>query len=55
MSCDISMFDKQDLEYKLFHKITGGRIQYVRVLDKDNIDAIKAVVLRGRIWDFTKA
>lgn len=47
VSCDISMFDKQDLEYKLFHKITGGRIQYVRVLDKDNIDAIKAVVLRG--------
>ena len=52
VSCDISMFDKQDLEYKLFHKITGGRIQYVRVLDKDNIDAIKAVVLRGMDFGF---
>lgn len=52
VSCDISMFDKQDAEYELFHKITGGRIQYVRVLNKDNLDAIKAVVLRGMKMGF---
>ena len=47
VTCDISMFDKQDAEYELFHKINGGHIQYVRVLNKDNLNAIKQVVLRG--------
>ena len=46
------MFEKQDFEYKLFHKITGGRIQYLRVLDKDNLEAIKQVVLRGMKMGF---
>lgn len=52
VSCDLSMFEKQDKEYKLFHKITGGRIQYVRVLDRENIDAIRSVVLRGMKMGF---
>ena len=47
VSCDISMFDKQDCEYELFHKITGGHIQYVRVENRKNLEAIKQVVLRG--------
>lgn len=52
VSCDITMFEKQDFEYKLFHKITGGRIQYVRVLNKDNLEAIKQVILRGMKMGF---
>lgn len=52
VTCDISMFDKQDAEYELFHKINGGHIQYVRVLNKDNLDAIKQVVLRGMKMGF---
>ena len=52
VSCDISMFDKQDNEYELFHKINGGHIQYVRILNKDNLEAIKAVVLRGMEMGF---
>ena len=52
VSCDISMFEKQDAEYELFHKINGGHIQYVRILNKDNLDAIKQVVLRGMKMGF---
>jgi len=52
VTCDISMFEKQDAEYELFHKINGGHIQYVRVLNKDNLEAIKQVVLRGMKMGF---
>lgn len=49
---DISMFEKQDAEYELFHKINGGHIQYVRIEDKNNIEAIKQIVLRGMDMGF---
>lgn len=49
---DISMFEKQDAEYDLYHKINGGHIQYVRIEDKDNIQAIKQIILRGMNMGF---
>ncbi|MGL6024990.1 MAG: anaerobic ribonucleoside-triphosphate reductase, partial [Cetobacterium sp.] len=34
-------------ENELFHKHNGGHIQYVRITNPDNLEAIKALVLRG--------
>lgn len=47
VSAEITPFEKQDYEYELFHKITGGRINYVRLDNPKNHDAIKTVVKRG--------
>lgn len=47
VSADITPFEKQDLEYQLFHKINGGHIQYCRIDNRENTEAIKAIVLRG--------
>ena len=49
---DISQIEKQDKEYKLFHKFTGGRIQYVRYNCNYNIDAIRTLVKRSMYMGF---
>ncbi|MGL5715386.1 MAG: anaerobic ribonucleoside-triphosphate reductase, partial [Paraclostridium sp.] len=43
----ITPFEKQDGEAELFHKHTGGHIQYVRIDNPENIEAVKAIVKRG--------
>ncbi len=47
VTADITPYEKQDVEEELFHKLNGGHIQYVRINNPKNIDAIKSVVLRG--------
>lgn len=52
VSEDVTPFEKQDKEYELFHKCNGGHIQYVRVDNPDNIDAVKALIERGMSMGF---
>lgn len=52
VSEDVTPFEKQDKEYKLFHKCNGGHIQYVRVDNPDNVDAVKALIQRGMSMGF---
>lgn len=52
VSEDVTPFEKQDKEYELFHKCNGGHIQYVRVDNPDNVDAVKALVQRGMSMGF---
>lgn len=47
VSEDITPFEKQDHEVELFHKHTGGHIQYVRIDNPDNKEAVRAIVKRG--------
>ena len=47
VSEDITPIEKQDKEFKLFHMINGGHIQYVRLDNPENIEAVKSVILRG--------
>lgn len=47
VSADITPFEKQDLEQRLFHKVNGGHIVYNRIRGRYNKEAIKTVVLRG--------
>ena len=47
VSADITPFEKQDLEFELFHLIEGGHIQYVRVDNPSNVTAVKALIQRG--------
>lgn len=44
---NITPFEKQDAEYKMFHMCNGGHIQYVRVTNPENLQALKALALRG--------
>lgn len=44
---NITPFEKQDAEYKMFHMCNGGHIQYVRVTNPENLQALKALILRG--------
>lgn len=44
---DITPFEKQDHEFRDFHLCEGGHIQYVRLDNPDNFDAVKAVIRRG--------
>lgn len=44
---EINPFEKQDKEVELFHKHTGGHIQYVRIANPSNLEAIKQIVKRG--------
>lgn len=44
---EIDAFTKQNNEEELFHKHTGGHIQYVRIDNANNLEAIKAIVKRG--------
>lgn len=43
----ITPFEKQDAEYKMFHMCNGGHIQYVRVTNPENLQALKALISRG--------
>lgn len=47
VSADIDHFTKQDLEFKLFHKVPGGHIVYNRVIGRHNLQGIKQTCLRG--------
>jgi ribonucleoside-triphosphate reductase len=47
VTADITPFEKQDMEYELFHKINGGHIQYVRIDNSNNLKAITTLVKRG--------
>lgn len=47
VSEDITPSEKQDKEYALFHKFTGGRIQYCRYPIDYNRTAIKSLVKRA--------
>lgn len=52
VSEDITPVEKQDKEYDLFHSMNGGHIQYVRLYDPKNLEAIKAIVKRGMKMGF---
>lgn len=43
----ITPFEKQDAEYKMFHMCNGGHIVYNRVTNPENLQALKALILRG--------
>lgn len=43
----ITPFEKQDAEYNMFHMCNGGHIVYNRVTNPENLQALKALVLRG--------
>ena len=49
---EITPFEKQDHEFRDFHLCEGGHIQYVRLDNPENIDAVKAVVRRGMEMGF---
>lgn len=51
VSAEINPFTKQDNEFKLFHKVNGGHIQYTRV-DTDKPNVVKGIVLRGMSMGF---
>lgn len=52
VSEDINPFEKQDLEFGLFHKCNGGHIQYIRIDNPDNISALVTMVNRGMDMGF---
>lgn len=52
VSEDVTPFEKQNKEYELFHKCNGGHIQYVRVDNPDNVNAVKDLVQRGMSMGF---
>jgi len=47
VTAEITPYQKQDLEFNLFHRINGGHINYGRMEDMKNEAAIAAFVLRG--------
>ena len=47
VSEDITPVEKQNAEYVAFHKVAGGHIQYVRIDNPENFEALKAIVVRG--------
>lgn len=47
VSCNITPTQKQDIEYRLFHKFLGGHIQYVKYLIDYNLEAMKALIYRA--------
>lgn len=52
VTAPISPFEKQDKEYELFHKVTGGHIQYVRLTNTKNLPAIAMIILRAMSMGF---
>lgn len=52
VSADITPFEKQDLEFELFHLIEGGHIQYVRIDNPENKLALINTILRGMARGF---
>lgn len=49
---DITPFEKQNLELENFHSCEGGHIQYVRLDNPENIEAVKSVIKRGMEMGF---
>ena len=49
---DITPVEKQDLEFRFFHKMNGGHIQYCRYPNGKNKDGIKTVVKRAMRYGF---
>ena len=47
VSEDITPVEKQDAEFEAFHKVAGGHIQYVRIDNPENIEAVRSIILRG--------
>ena len=47
VSEDITPFEKQDYEYTMFHISNGGHIQYVRMVDPTNLQAMTRIIERG--------
>ncbi len=43
----ITPFEKQDREFTDFHLCEGGHIQYVRLDNPENFEAVKAIIQRG--------
>lgn len=52
VSEDVTPFEKQDKEYELFHKCNGGHIQYVRLDNPNNFNAVKTLIERGMSMGF---
>lgn len=52
VSEDVTPFEKQDGEYELFHKATGGRITYTKYPIDYNLKAIKDIIRRGMEYGF---
>lgn len=44
---EITPFEKQDREFEDFHLCEGGHIQYVRLDNPENFEAVKAIIQRG--------
>ena len=44
--------EDEDKEYELFHKCNGGRIQYVRLDNPNNFNAVKTLIERGMSMGF---
>ena len=44
---EISPFEKQDHEFEDFHLCEGGHIQYVRLDNPENMQAVRAMIRRG--------
>lgn len=49
---DITPFEKQNLELDNFHSCEGGHIQYVRLDNPENIEAVKSIIRRGMEMGF---
>ena len=49
---DITPVQKQDLEYRFFHKMNGGHIQYCRYPNGKNKEAIKTIVKRAMDYGY---
>ena len=47
VSEDITPVEKQDTEFEAFHKVAGGHIQYARIDNPENIEAVRTIILRG--------
>lgn len=52
VSEDITPTEKQDIEYRLFHKFLGGRIQYVKYPIDYNRKALKTLIKRAMKMGF---
>lgn len=52
VSEDVTPFEKQDEEEELFHMVAGGHIQYVRIDNPENAEALEAVIRRGMDMGF---
>ncbi|HHJ3076445.1 TPA: anaerobic ribonucleoside-triphosphate reductase [Vibrio parahaemolyticus] len=52
VTADITPLEKQDLERDLFHLVIGGHIQYVRLTNTTNLQAIEMIVRRAMSMGF---